>query len=114
MRALNFSFTMADYIVLISGYALSMTILLLGVIPYLSNPKKRKQNNFKVINVFFYLLLIFLSVAIINYGINSLFGLTVANFSSYYVTFLFPIILAFNLILIPFINKIVLLNKAVY
>lgn len=114
LNYVEYNFLTIDFILIIAVYALSGIVLLLAMLPYLTNPKKRKLSNFDFNSTMLYSVVTFIALIILTYAVNSFFNLSLQNIGSYLVTLILPIIMAFNLITAPIIYKLILNNKSLY
>lgn len=104
----------SDYIFYGFGYGISLTLLLICLIPYFVSPDKRKPNNFKLSYSLLFGILLFLTTCALTYALCTFAGLNSSNVTLFSTKLLLPIILAINFILTPLIYKMILLDKKVY
>ncbi len=110
----NFTFKSIDKVIVGMSLGTLVLVLLAGLIPYITNRKKRKYNSFKLSTTMVYMLVVFTSLLLLTYAVNSFFGLTFKNMNNYIVTLFLPIIVFANLLIAPIVYRLLITNKKFY
>lgn len=104
----------SDKTLLIIAYALSVVIPLMFIVPVFINPNEHKINNFKLKYSEIFGFLTFLVSIILVYCVNALLGFELTNFKYFAVKLILPVVLIFNLVILPPIYSAIINNKRYY